>query len=89
MEKIFSTPIQKQTPEIFYKKAVLKVNKSVYVYSKLYIPILLAACNNIGIKNVIKRVKSVKLLNLNSRGSDVSNFIGSDRKIAPYHLVVF
>ena len=89
MEKIFSTPIQKQIPEVFYKKAVLKVNKSVYVYSKPYIPILLAECNNISIKNVIKRVKSVKLLHLNSRGSDVSNFIGSDRKVAPYHLVVF
>ena len=24
-----------------------------------------------------------------SRGSDVSNFIGSDQKVAPYHLVVF
>ena len=25
----------------------------------------------------------------NSQGSDVSNFIGSDQKIAPYHLVLF
>ena len=24
-----------------------------------------------------------------SRGSDVSNFIGSDQKVAPYQLVVF
>ena len=24
-----------------------------------------------------------------SGGSDVSNFIGSDQKVAPYHLVVF
>ena len=24
----------------------------------------------------------------NSRGSDFSNFIGSDQKVAPYHLVV-
>ena len=32
-------------------------------YSKLYIPILLTVCKNISMKNVIKRVKSVKLLN--------------------------
>ena len=25
----------------------------------------------------------------NSQGSDVSNFIGSDQKVAPYQLVVF
>ena len=41
-----------------------KVNKSIYIYSKPYIPILLTVCNNISIKNVIKCVKSVKLLNV-------------------------
>ena len=25
----------------------------------------------------------------NNQGTDVSNFIGNDQKIAPYHLVVF
>ena len=29
------------------------------------------------------------LQSANSQGSDVSNFIGSDQKVAPYHLVVF
>ena len=39
----------------------IKVNKS--VYSKLYIPILLTVRNNVAMKNVIKRIKSVKVLN--------------------------
>ena len=38
----------------------------VSIYSKPYIPILLTVCNNISMKNVIKRVKSVKLLNVKS-----------------------
>ena len=37
-------------------------NKS--IYSKLYITILLTLCSNVSMKNVIKRVKSVKLLNV-------------------------
>ena len=39
----------------------IKVNKS--VYSKLYIPILQTVRNNVSMKNVIKGVKSIKLLN--------------------------
>ena len=45
----------------------LIISPSIYIHSKLYIPILLTACKNISMKNVIKRVKSGKLLkNLNS-----------------------
>ena len=34
------------------------------IYSKPYIPILSAVCNNVSMKNVIKRVKTAKLLNV-------------------------
>ena len=34
------------------------------MYSKPYIPILLTACNNVSMKNVIKLVKLVNLLNV-------------------------
>ena len=37
---------------------LLKMNKSVHI------PILMPVCNNISMKNVIKLVKSVKLLNV-------------------------
>ena len=44
----------------------LIISPSIYIHSELYIPILLTACKNISMKNVIKRVKSGKLLkNLN------------------------
>ena len=45
-----------------------KVGISIYsvymsIYSQPYIPILLTACNNISVKNVTKRINSIKLLN--------------------------
>ena len=44
-------------------KSVTWVNKSKY-FSKPYIPILLNVCSNASMKNVIKFVKLVKLLNV-------------------------
>ena len=35
-----------------------------YIYSKPCIPILLTVCNNVSMKNVMKCVKLIKLLNV-------------------------
>ena len=45
------------------KKVYRTINESVNIYNKLYIPILLTLCNNVSMKNVIRRDKSLVIYN--------------------------